>query len=284
MNSIVKDLLLNCLYFVLVLALIPVCNNTVVVLAILSACIFFIANHMKKYFSLKQELIRQREYFIETLSHDLRVATLAQIRGLDLLDSNESQEELVSDIKDSCKYTLDMITMLLNTYRFENGEEVLNYEKFKLSGIVVKCCRDLIKLAEEKGVTLSYEIENVEKLDADKAGISKLVMCLLSTAIFNSDRNSDVNICVSKLYDNFEVTIKYTGEPLTEEECRRMFSNSPRFSTVGHGIRMHLCKKIVDFHGGDIWVTNNGKTNSFTFILPSTPKRVLLKTPVLSAM
>ena len=43
---------------------------------------------------------------------------------LDLLQSKYSQEELITDINESCKYSLDMINMLLNTYRYENGEQV----------------------------------------------------------------------------------------------------------------------------------------------------------------
>ncbi len=73
---------------------------------------------------MKSALFSQRENFIKTLSHDIRVSTLAQIRGLDLLQSKYSQEELITDINESCKYSLDMINMLLNTYRYENGEQV----------------------------------------------------------------------------------------------------------------------------------------------------------------
>ena len=46
-----------------------------------------------KYILLYQDMLKQREYFIETLSHDLRVSTIAQIRGLELLKKNVSQNE-----------------------------------------------------------------------------------------------------------------------------------------------------------------------------------------------
>ena len=70
-----------------------------------------------KYLLLYRDMLKQREYFVETLSHDLRVSTIAQIRGLDLLKKNALQNdnnlELISEIDKSCKFTLDMMTMLL---------------------------------------------------------------------------------------------------------------------------------------------------------------------------
>ena len=71
--------------------------------------LFFV---LRRNLSLKYELFSQRENFIKTLSHDIRVSTLAQIRGLDLLQEKYNQEELIFDINESCKYSLDMINML----------------------------------------------------------------------------------------------------------------------------------------------------------------------------
>ena len=44
-------------------------------------------------------MIKERDYFINTLSHDLRVSTIAQIRGLDLLEKDSNNNELLTEIK-----------------------------------------------------------------------------------------------------------------------------------------------------------------------------------------
>ena len=91
--------------------------------------------------SLK-EIERQKEYFIETLTHDLKVPTLAQLRGLELLNSElvgtltPAQRELTSQIEESCKYILDMISMIVNTYKFECGQNKLVYDKFDFSQLL----------------------------------------------------------------------------------------------------------------------------------------------------
>ena len=102
-----------------------------------------------KYKRLQTEYLQQREYFIKTLSHDLRVSTLAQIRGLEALEKTQNRE-LIPEIQNSCKYTLEMITMLLNTYRYENGEEVLTREHYNLTDSIKKCYDSISAQSESK--------------------------------------------------------------------------------------------------------------------------------------
>lgn len=274
--SIAKDLLLTALFMVTIITLLVLSNSTQIESMVLAACLFMITNYIVKYKYLRQQIIRQREYFINTLSHDLKVSTLAQIRGLDLLKNANGNEELVSNIKDSCQYTLDMITMLLSMYKFENGEESLYYEKFKLSELISECCGNLSEISSEKKVIISGEIENYDYIEADKNGISKLAMCLISSALINADRNSTIHVNLRKICNNFEVNISYQGGELTDEDCRRMFSEGPKYSTVGQSVRMLFCKKMVDVHGGKICAhKNEDKMNCFSFTLPISHKKVI---------
>lgn len=256
--SIVKDLLL------------------IIVLLIL----FFV---LKKNISLSKELFNQRDYFIKTLSHDLKVSALAQIRGLDLLQRKYQNEELITDIDESCKYSLDMINMLLNTYQYENGKQVLNYETFNFSDLVKNSCSKLDLKAQEKNIEILCGVNKSEPIRGDKIELAKTLNYLLATSIYYSARGKKIIFVARKKQDILEVTINYSGTPLSEEECRRMFSNNPRFSTVGHGIKMHLCKKIIEFHGGKIHVNNCGQnSNSFSFFIPISDNLITAK-PVLTS-
>ncbi len=276
--GIVKDLLV--LIFALIFSFLIVENDSsFLILIIPFSLIIFRCIYLHK------KLIKQRKYFVETLNHDLKVSTLAQIRGLELLQKNGHSSELISDIQDSCKFTLEMISMLLNAYRYENGEEVLKYERFDFREVLQDVFVEIFNHAKDRGVNILSPNSQKMYLDADKTCIFKLMLSLLSTAIFNSDRNSEITVSVDKKTYNYEVSVEYWGTPLTEEECRRMFSNSPRFSTVGHGIRMFLCKKIIEFHGGTIRVSNNGgKRNSFTFVIPFSFNRIGAKSLSISTL
>ena len=234
-------------------------------------------------------MLKQREYFVETLSHDLRVSSIAQIRGLDLLKKNALQNdnnlELISEIDKSCKFTLEMMTMLLQTYRFEAGEQVLDCKLMFMEDLVKNNTRRLSEEARFKDLKLIYKTFGKSSVYIDENEINKLIYLLLSTVISNAKKSSNVEVTVNSNFKECKVDFIYNGLPLTEEEYRRMFACKPSFSTVGNGIKMHLCKKIIDFQKGKIFVKKYNKDrNQFTFILPKSKPFLGLKSILLTSL
>lgn len=239
---------------------------------IISVCIalFFIFILLKERATLIKEKKQERECYIKTLNHDFRVATLAQIRALDLLykTCNIEQKDLVQDISDSCKYSLDMITCLMNTYKFDNGEQILKYNVFNLTDLIQGAISNISEIYRLKNFKIDFDSLKDNFIEADKEMISKLIKIILITCVLNSE-TSEIKIIVKKELNRYLISLSYVGKALSEEEYRRMFMNEPCYTTVGQGIRMYFCKKIVEFHGGSINVFCNKKTNEFTFDLLS---------------
>lgn len=228
----------------------------------------------------EKEIERQKEYFIETLIHDLKVPTLAQLRGLELIKNesfgeiNGEQKELITQIEVSCKYILEMISMVLNTYRFETGQNQLVYEVFNISELVMDCFNKMSPQAQDKNIIFSYGTnkENTN-IEADKEEIRQVILNLLSNAIAYS--NKDERIAVNAIIENnhLKLTIVSRGVILSERECKTLFDRSngeyPKYTTIGHGIGLYLCKKIIDMHNGEIYASTDGvSTNTFAFIIP----------------
>ena len=128
-------------------------------------------------FSLRKAYLNQREYFIKVLSHDLRVANIAHIRGLELLEKVYSSD-LILDIKESCKYSLDMISMLLNIYRFEKGEQILDYEYFNPNLLITECCKNFSDKISEKAIFINIVNDLKKCVYADKKAIYKVFLIL----------------------------------------------------------------------------------------------------------
>ena len=239
--------------------------------------------------ALRRENLKQKDFFIKTLSHDFRVATLAQLRGIEYLSKTKGfdkyQTELINEIDKSCRYSLDMISMLMNSYMFEKGEQVIDYENFLLQEVVCSLVELVKPLIKEKNIKLNMSVDKSLTISADKNLIFKLILNLLTTAISYAEANSTITLASKKNKNICKFFVAYHGKSLSEEECGRMFSNQTHLSTVGHGIKMQLCKKIVDFHKGKISVKNySKKLNSFTFTIPQKQKFTLSKTLSLSTL
>ena len=98
------------------------------------------------YILLLKKMIQERKYFINTLSHDFRVAILAQIRALNFMQNKQneicSELELIEEMNDSSKFSLDLVNTLINIYKYKNREQVLNYENFNLNEVVNNICKE----------------------------------------------------------------------------------------------------------------------------------------------
>ena len=235
----------------------------------------------------EKEIERQKEYFIETLIHDLKIPTLAQLRGLQLIEKgtmgpiNSEQKELISNITESCNYILTMISMVLNTYRFETKQNPLYYEKFDLSQVVVESFEKASKEAKEKEIQFVYKSTNDNTfLEADREEIKKVVINLLNNAIVYSSRGEKIVVCVENENNNLKFSVTSRGISLSNKECLSLFERTseknPKFSTVGHGISLYLCKKIIDVHNGKIYASTDGDlVNTFTFVVPQFRQNIL---------
>ena len=233
---------------------------------------FLLVWYLNKYYTLRKEFFAQRNYFIKTLGHDLRVSAIAQIRGLNLLEKNPEDEnikaELIKEVNSSCKYSLEMITMLLNSYKFDNGEQVLYYEYFNLNDSIKACSSKLLEVLKEKSLEIIFFNDAKILIMADRNAIERLLELLFSTAISNSNINSKIRVLVLSNDNVLELKIMYQGKVLTEEESCRMLGKDALFSTVGHGIKMNFCRKIVEFHKGKLEFSSHDGINTFTVLIP----------------
>ena len=222
----------------------------------------------------KNSLKKQKDEFLDILNHDIKVPALAQLRGLEVLKNgimgeiNNDQKELIEQIESSCEYTLDMISMLINTHKIENNSSKLNYENFNITDLLFSCFNELSANAKEKNLTFSYRSDTKEHyIEADRAEIKKVILNLLLNAINYSSFGENILVDINSDGNSLEFTVAGMGLlNMTNGqsiECERR----KKYSTIGHSIGMYLCKKIIEFHKGKFFVSQNAE-NSLSFMLP----------------
>ena len=89
-------------------------------------------------YDFKKITIMQRENFISTINHDLKVPVIAQIRALELLvrenlgGLNNNQKEIINLALDSCRSTYSTLSQILSIYKFENQDMILDIQIFPI--------------------------------------------------------------------------------------------------------------------------------------------------------
>ena len=209
----------------------------------------------------------QRDKFVNSLTHDLRIPVIAQLRALELFNNGTlgkltpTQQEIAAQTVHSCRYILDLISLLINAYKIESSEHRLIYESFNILDLISKCFDELMDEAAEKNITFECKCEYDELfLTADKEEIKNVIHNLIFTSIIHSTYSTKIAV---------EVYILLYEQQ--NEEYGSIGDDDSSYTTIGQNIRMNYCKKIIETHNGRVLESENNP-GLFIFEIPQTIK------------
>ncbi|RYD72349.1 MAG: PAS domain-containing protein [Sphingobacteriales bacterium] len=217
------------------------------------------------------------EQFAYIASHDLMEPlrminnfTQLLLKHLDAKDADslEFQHYIVSGISRMER----MVKDLLDYSRVGRTDTV--FEQVDLNEIIEKVKNNLYeKIQETKAEIIYHELPNVR---AVPSLISQVFQNLISNAIKFAKPNVPVKIEISSSRDDgeWEFCVKDNGIGIDEKFADRIFIIFQRLHTQdkysGSGIGLAITKKIIDFHGGKVWLKSQlGKGCNFHFTLPA---------------
>ncbi len=248
-----------------------------------------IINHEKKVIGIcsvardidaEKTALEQRETYVATLTHDLKTPTIAQIKALDLVLNehmgplNNEQKELLSLTKDSCNFMYEMLSTLLSTYKYENGDYVLNYEKCNIISLAEESINELEAMLKEKNVTLRLCTEGIDfDTNIDRMQIKRVITNILGNSISYAYDNTQIIVTIEQDKNGIRFEAKNKSAYINPETMNNLFkkyvSHAAKFNKVGVGLGLYLSKQIIDAHNGNIYARSyEDNSNVFGFILP----------------
>ena len=238
-------------------------------------------NSASRNISDEAKLELQRENFVASVSHDLKNPTIAQIRALELFlkgtfgNIPPKQREIIEMVLDSCKYMNAMLCSLLATYRCEKGTVKLANDEVSIAELATECTDEMIYLAKDKEITISINDESEDKfVYGDRIQLKRVVMNLISNGIKYAFKNSKLDINVFCDNDFTYFNFKNKSPYLTPEKQKQIFARYVTYSqsnnVLGIGLGLYASKKIVEAHGGEIFVHSyQNNITVFGFKIPN---------------
>ena len=229
-----------------------------------------------------KEFERQKDEFLQTLSHDLK-NPLTSVKGnAQFLRRRASKSGLdvmpiIDRIENSAVQAVELIDELLDLTRLQMGRPV---ELVRSRTDIAQLVEDL---AEQQASTSRFHRIRVVNKNGDLVGhvdemrVSRVVSNLLNNAIKYSPDNSEIVIEVGQLADHpgwAEIRVIDHGIGIPESDLPRLFERFRRGSNVegqirGSGLGLASSKQIVEQHGGEILVdSTEGQGSTFTVLLP----------------
>jgi len=225
---------------------------------------------------------QHKSEFLASMSHELRTPLNAIIGFSEVLlermfgGLNERQDDYLRDIWSSGKHLLELLNDILDLSKIEAGQMVLNRSEFAVRESLEYCLSMVRERALQQRILLSLEVDpEVGLLDADRLRFRQVVLNLLSNAVKFTPDGGRVDVRSFIRGQDLVVLVADTGVGVPAEDRERIFDSFQQGTmhseqTEGTGLGLTLSKRILELHGGRIWVESEaGKGSTFGIALPT---------------
>jgi signal transduction histidine kinase/DNA-binding response OmpR family regulator len=225
---------------------------------------------------------QHKSEFLASMSHELRTPLNAIIGFSEVLlermfgELNERQDDYLRDIWSSGKHLLELLNDILDLSKIEAGQMVLSRSEFAVRESLEYCLSMVRERALQQRILLSLDVDpEVGLLDADRLRFRQVVLNLLSNAVKFTPEGGRVDVRAFIRDQDLVVLVADTGVGVSAEDRERIFDAFQQGGRTskqveGTGLGLTLSKRILEMHGGRIWVDSEaGKGSTFGIALPA---------------
>ncbi|QSE98537.1 ATP-binding protein [Fulvivirga lutea] len=227
-----------------------------------------------------EELNATKDKMFSVVSHDMRSPLHSLLAFSDLVTkhydsmSKEEVAEMIGQLKTNVDATLKMTENLIEWAKLQMQNVKTEPVEFDLNGVLDELVSVFQSVAEQKNIVLSLEKSENSIVKADKDQLSIIIRNLLNNAIKYTNEHGEVSLRGSQSENQVFLTIKDTGEGMSDELLNSLFELhvKSRVGTAGEkgtGLGLVLCYEYASKNNVKIEVHSKVKEGTtFTLTIP----------------
>jgi signal transduction histidine kinase/FixJ family two-component response regulator len=231
-----------------------------------------------------EQLIKQKDEFIGQLGHDLKTPLSILMNILPMIQGDSIDPEVKSDcdvVIRNVEYIKSLVTETLQIAELSSPNAKFVFKELNLMEIANNVVRDNQLILEKQNIKIENIIDEEIIVKADELRLGEVFNNLISNAVkYSKDDGGSVTIDMQKDKDSIIVFVSDTGIGMTKKQLEHVFdefykADSSRHNLGSSGLGLSIVKRIVEKHGGRIWVDSPGenKGSVFSFTLPMVIKK-----------
>ena len=251
-------------------------------LGALAANVNRMSDELRRLYRELEAASQHKSDFLANMSHELRTPLNAIIGFSQVLregmvgDVNEKQVEYLDDILSSGHHLLSLINDVLDLSKVEAGQVELELAPFSLQQALERGVAMVRERAMQDGVHVTLATNpDVDVVSGDERRIRQVIFNLLSNAVKFTPAGGAVDVRTTRANGEVSISVADTGPGIGAGDLRRVFEEFQQTEAgieqgEGTGLGLALSKRLVELHGGRIWVDSElGRGSTFVFTLPA---------------
>lgn len=212
----------------------------------------------------QREIETLKEDFVATLTHDLKVPIVAEANIVEFLldgkfgEINEKQKVALLNMQSSNKELIDLVQILLETYKIKEKGIKLLKENIVLNPFIQEIIDEMQPIAGKSKIKINFMPERNLVVNADTIQLTRVIKNLISNAISHSNTKENIDVKTGELPGFITISIIDYGQGISKDEIKMIFnkyySAAKKFRKIGTGLGLYLSQQIAISHGGEITV------------------------------
>jgi len=228
-----------------------------------------------------EEASQHKSQFLANMSHELRTPLNAILGYTELMadgaygEPSEKMLGILKRLEANGKHLLGLINDVLDLSKIEAGQLELELSDYSVQDIAQTVRSTLEPLAADK--KLAFKVEVAPQLPpgrGDGRRLTQVLINLVGNAIKFTDAG-EVAIKAEANNGSFHVSVRDTGPGISATDQAKLFQEFQQADNAitrkkgGTGLGLAISKRIIEMHGGKIWVESQvGQGSTFAFTLP----------------
>ena len=225
-----------------------------------------------------EHLLKQKDEFINQLSHDLKSPLMPLTVLIPILEKQETDErkiEILQVLHRNVQYMRNIAIKTLELAKLNSPKTKFSIEKLDLKDEIKKIIQNKKTLFEAKSLEVKNYVTKKLLVKADKLRLEELITNLLENSVKFSEKNGKIIFEAEQDKNYAKISIKDTGQGMTKQQIKHAFeefykADQSRHDFQSSGLGLTISKRIVEKHNGKIWMESigPGKGTTVFFILP----------------
>lgn len=220
----------------------------------------------------ERNLEKQRTDFFTAVSHELKTPITIMKGELEGMIYNvgdyKNRDKYIRHVLKTASSMEKLVQEILSASKMDSDTFKLNKENVNISLLTQKIIRELQGLAEDRFITIEYNLEEKVIQSADCQLLKKAISNIISNAIFHSPEYAEIHI----LLNSDMLTVSNSGTYIETEELEHIFmpfyriDKSHNSNTGGSGLGLYIVKTILEKHKYSYSIENSSSGVTFKIL------------------